>query len=334
MPNINYVAQGLDGEQIEAALTAIDGVVSQENNGKVLAIENGKIVAKSASEWTDTPVLEPLSVTENGDYTPGAGVDGFNAVHVAVPGATLTTKSITQNGTYNASQDDADGYSSVTVNVPGGATIEPLTVTQNGTYTPPSGVDGYAPVTVNVSGGGGSRLPAEYQEVEYLQCTEAQYSTINQTISNEQFIITVVSFGKASATSYYPTVVGRDSDPQMEMYLYNNKLTFYGSLRNCMSDQVTYNLNQILFFAARAAANFPQWCIGRYYTNGTGNTLLNGKIYAIQVSDTTVLNIGTITLNFVPCYRKSDNKAGFYELVNRDFYPSEGASDYIAGPDI
>ena len=31
---------------------------------------------------------------------------------------TLTTKSITSNGTYNASSDNADGYSSVTVSVP------------------------------------------------------------------------------------------------------------------------------------------------------------------------------------------------------------------------
>lgn len=33
---------------------------------------------------------------------------------------TLITKSITSNGTYNASSDNADGYSSVTVSVPGG----------------------------------------------------------------------------------------------------------------------------------------------------------------------------------------------------------------------
>ena len=33
---------------------------------------------------------------------------------------TLVTKSITENGTYNASSDNADGYSSVTVNVSGG----------------------------------------------------------------------------------------------------------------------------------------------------------------------------------------------------------------------
>lgn len=39
--------------------------------------------------------------------------------------ATLITKSITQNGTYNASSDNADGYSQVIVNVSGGGTVEP-----------------------------------------------------------------------------------------------------------------------------------------------------------------------------------------------------------------
>lgn len=120
MPNTYYDSE-LTGEQIGAALTAIDGVVTQENNGKVLAIENGKIVAKSASEWTDTPVLEPLNVIANGDYVPKSGVDGFSSVHVAVPGA---------------------------------GNIKPLSVTENDTYNPPSGVDGFAPVTVNVQGGG------------------------------------------------------------------------------------------------------------------------------------------------------------------------------------
>ena len=38
--------------------------------------------------------------------------------------ATLITKTITANGTYNASSDSADGYSSVTVNVPTPAAVE------------------------------------------------------------------------------------------------------------------------------------------------------------------------------------------------------------------
>lgn len=160
MPKTYYDSE-LTAEQIEDALAAIDGVVNPGNNGKVLYIDNGQIKAASASRWGHGAVLEPLNVTANGDYTPPTGTDGFDSVHVAVPSATLTTKSITANGTYNASQDGADGYSSVTVNVSGGgsAVVQPLSVTENGTYNPPSGVDGYAPVTVNVSGGGSDLYP-------------------------------------------------------------------------------------------------------------------------------------------------------------------------------
>lgn len=51
-------------------------------------------------------------------------------------GATLITKSITANGTYNASSDNADGYSSVTVNVSGGGGLE----YETGTWTPVSDI--------------------------------------------------------------------------------------------------------------------------------------------------------------------------------------------------
>lgn len=45
-----YYDSKLTGEEIEAALTAIDRLIVPANNGKVLVIENGKIVAKSVQE--------------------------------------------------------------------------------------------------------------------------------------------------------------------------------------------------------------------------------------------------------------------------------------------
>lgn len=118
-----YYDSRLDDEEIEAALEAISGLIVPANNGKVIAINNGKFEARSVQWGGGEPTIEPLSVTANGTYTAPSGVDG---------------------------------YSPITVNVPGSsAVVQPLSVTQNGTYNPPSGVDGYAPVTVNVSGGGG-----------------------------------------------------------------------------------------------------------------------------------------------------------------------------------
>lgn len=179
MPNTYYVAQGLDGEQIEAALEAIDGVVTPENNGKVLVVENGKIVAKSASTWTDAPVLEPVTIRQNGTTTPPTGVDGFNSVTVAVPGA---------------------GY------------IEPLTVTQNGTYTPPSGVDGFSPVVVNVQGGSGM-VDCDYAQfdgsafIELPFTLDADYEiTVDfdalSYINDQSVIGTSVSVNRVFLTQY------------------------------------------------------------------------------------------------------------------------------------
>lgn len=70
---------------------------------------------------------------------------------------TLVAKTITENGTYDPADDNADGYSGVTVNVPTSTpNLQSKTVTQNGTVTADSGYDGLSSVTVNVSGGGGN----------------------------------------------------------------------------------------------------------------------------------------------------------------------------------
>ena len=74
-----------------------------------------------------------MPITANGKYT----VNGYDRVNVNVT-PTLITKNITANGTYNASSDSADGYSSVTVNV----TSVPSVVT--GTFTPNSADAGTA----------------------------------------------------------------------------------------------------------------------------------------------------------------------------------------------
>ena len=76
--------------------------------------KTGTGVSVSASEL----VSGSQTVTSNQTVD----VTNLAEVVVAVPSSTptLITKTITANGTYNASSDSADGYSSVTVNVSGG----------------------------------------------------------------------------------------------------------------------------------------------------------------------------------------------------------------------
>lgn len=85
-----YFDSTLTGQQIEDVLTAIKGVIAPTNNNKVLAIDNGKIIARSV-QW-------------------GGGGGGSTII--------VKPDIVTINGTYYSYTDDADGYSEFTVNVP------------------------------------------------------------------------------------------------------------------------------------------------------------------------------------------------------------------------
>lgn len=89
MANTYYDSE-LTAEEIEAVLEAINGILTQANNGKVLAINNGKIEARSVQWGGGSAVVQPLSVTQNGTYNPPSGVDGYAPVAVNVSGGGST----------------------------------------------------------------------------------------------------------------------------------------------------------------------------------------------------------------------------------------------------
>ena len=93
--------------------------------------------------------LIPLSVVQNGSYTPEEG-KAYNFVTVNVPETELEHLNITANGTYTA--EDGKAYDVVTVNVQ--PILESVTriYTENGTYTiePSEGKDGLSDVIVDV----------------------------------------------------------------------------------------------------------------------------------------------------------------------------------------
>lgn len=90
-------------------------------NGTVQVTEQDVVTVPGINP--DPPVLVPLDVTENGQYDPSDyDADGFNNVDVDVEydPPTLVSLSVDSNGTYLPSQYSADGFSSVSVDVEGG----------------------------------------------------------------------------------------------------------------------------------------------------------------------------------------------------------------------
>ena len=97
------------GNEALIDLTSDTAVASDVASGKYFHLATGERVQGTAT----------LGGTTAGTVTQDA--NGYLVLDDDTPaGPTLITKSITANGTYNASSDSADGYSSVTVDVSGG----------------------------------------------------------------------------------------------------------------------------------------------------------------------------------------------------------------------
>ena len=177
------------------------------------------------------PVNQEKTVTQNGEVTPDSGYDGLSKVTVNVPGATLVSKSITANGSYNPASDSADGYSSVNVNVPnsyvagdegkvvsGGAlvaqTARASTITENGQYDTTNNNS----VTVNVSGGeSGVSVPADYSGLSYAYiATTGGFNW--QTTRNTYLCLFPVVAGKT-----YAIFVGETVSNRLRIHFYAGK---------------------------------------------------------------------------------------------------------------
>lgn len=102
---------------------------------------NNYCVGDTAAVWGDAGVfpfcLIWVSPSENVVYTMDTAQHSIKVdlIELVEGPLVLTTKSITASGTYDASDDDADGYSSVTVNVSGGGLVY-----ETGTWTPSENV--------------------------------------------------------------------------------------------------------------------------------------------------------------------------------------------------
>lgn len=109
-------------------------------------------------------------VLQNGAYIAGGDVPSV-----------LGTLEATENKTYKASDEDLEGYSTVTVNVQ--PKLQAKTATENGEVTPDSGYDGLSKVTVNVPATA-PKLQAKTATTNGVVKPDASYDGLSQVTVN------------------------------------------------------------------------------------------------------------------------------------------------------
>ena len=88
--------------------------VAESDAGKILYVNANGQWAVGNEQYVPTPT-GAINIDTNGTYDVTNKASAV--VNVSGGGGTLGTKTITENGTYNAGDDNLDGYSQVTVNV-------------------------------------------------------------------------------------------------------------------------------------------------------------------------------------------------------------------------
>lgn len=185
-----------------------------------------------------------------------------------------------------------------------------------------------------------SRLPSEYQEVEYIKSTGTQYIDTeikpnqNTSIEVKGFLIGEHSNSYCGANPYF--VITSGNTPNLIIRFrrdgisFDTKISAFDLHILALKKNVAFVDNNILhtFDNTSYITNYDIYLFGRNSDTGVEET--NGsRIYYCKLWDN-----DTLIRYFIPCYRKSDNEIGMYDLVSKQFFTNQGTGAFLKGDNV
>ncbi len=183
------------------------------------------------------------------------------------------------------------------------------------------------------------KLPSEYQEVEYIESTGTQYINVGyipkiDDVYKLKFSFTRITgnqvvFGSRTSGTYLDSLNQVYLNKSMAVTLENHALFFSGTTQQ---DLFLTEVNKIYELELSAnSGNFNNTSSQPLYLF-CFNTLGSSSVYSfIKLYKFEITNNNTVIRNLTPCYRKTDNVAGMYDLVEQKFYENNGTGTFIKG---
>ena len=191
-------------------------------------------------------------------------------------------------------------------------------------------------------------LPSEYQQVEYIESTGTQY--IDTKVVTSTQIQTNFDFEYTDINSSYNRIFGAAYSNGSQYGVRGDRSYmgyFYGELPTSKNETVStvmlevgkrykirFNENENFYINDVAVNMTTTNKVGWqniFLFSHNGPDLLPSKI---KLYSCTMFDNSNKIRNFIPCYHKSDNKPGLYDLVNNEFYTNQGTGDFEKGNDI
>lgn len=197
-------------------------------------------------------------------------------------------------------------------------------------------------------------LPAEYQQVEYL---ESRYTaSFNATKGgNRQYLVTGINYfadfeidAQLTNSSYGGKICGVTQNSCLQIVsssnpyfsCWNSSSNYYMTNANIYTrHKVAWKDNKI-YVDNEFVANYTKQTVSKpFILFGVATKFGNAtyymswpyvRIYSCKLWDSN----GTLVRDFIPCYRKSDSVAGMFDTVNDSFYTVTGVKTFIVGSDV
>ena len=183
-------------------------------------------------------------------------------------------------------------------------------------------------------------LDPSYQELEYITagngpCIQIAYNTGNITklefrakfYANQNFA--VFGNGPSSSSSYIGCRFFRSGSTTYCGHNTNRSelsVTYPTEFVNCSVEKtrlVVGSNSYTLSYNGSSTSNYISFFKDRDFANEK-LSLAHMKLY----------NANGLAYNLIPCYRKSDNAIGMYDMVSKTFYGNSGTGNFEKGPEV
>lgn len=198
-------------------------------------------------------------------------------------------------------------------------------------------------------GGGGGRIPAEYQEVEYIESTGTQYINTGVEATGQTGIDAELIVLSCENGFYFGCRTGNDTVSDNAFLLANVILT------NSSRDDYGKTRSEFPVLSLSEKHRIVK-VKGNTYVDGTVVASITEKFFTIN-TDISIFGVNTngtvacypgelrfcsfkiyvdgiIVSDFIPCYRKSDEVVGMYDVVNKAFHTNAGTGVFLKGADV
>lgn len=179
-------------------------------------------------------------------------------------------------------------------------------------------------------------LPKEYQEVEWISNGKAGWFMTNIYPTNEYYVeLEVLKLGANSIFGIQTTPIfqhtNRDEIRRNGSRFYMGTSDVFRKLRIGRYVYVEDFETPVNDFGTAVFECVSPIAV---FARSTSATAVNDISYDDKLKYLKVDDGSTVVLDLIPCYRKSDNEIGMYDLVSKTFFTNQGTGTFTKGADV